>query len=138
MRVTNNMISNTVAFNTSRAIARFLDMQSQMSSGRRINQPSDDPVGTIKDLDYRAELAKNLQYRNAVDQGLNWMGTYENDLNDIGNMLSSARELAVAIKQMYVQFRFHRPAPDMFENNYQAALMAGAKIVQPTLLDFLR
>ncbi len=97
MRVTNNMITNTVAFNTHRAIARFLEMQTQMSSGRRINNPSDDPVGTIRDLDYRAELSKNLQYRGAIDQALNWMGSYENDLDDINSMLSSARELAVAM-----------------------------------------
>ncbi len=97
MRITNNMITNTVAFNTHRAIARFLEMQTQMSSGRRINNPSDDPVGTIRDLDYRAELSKNLQYRGAIDQALNWMGSYENDLEDINSMLSNARELAVAM-----------------------------------------
>ena len=97
MRVTNNMITNTVAFNTHRAIARFLEMQTQMSSGRRINNPSDDPVGTIRDLDYRSEISKNLQYRGAIDQALNWMGSYENDLDDINSMLSNARELAVAM-----------------------------------------
>ena len=97
MRITNNMITNTVAFNMHRAISRFLDMQTQMSSGRRINKPSNDPVGTIQDLDYRNELAKNQQYRDAIDQGLNWMGTYENDLSDINSMLSTARELAVAM-----------------------------------------
>ena len=97
MRVTNNMITNTVAFNTQRAIARFLDMQTQISSGRRINNPSDDPSGTIRDLDYRAELSKNAQYRGAIDQAMNWMGSYENDLGDINSMLSNARELAVAM-----------------------------------------
>ncbi len=97
MRVTNNMISNSVAFNAHRAIARFLEMQTQMSSGRRINNPSDDPIGTIRDLDYRSELSKNQQYRGAIDQALNWQNTYESDLDDMTSMLSNARELAVAM-----------------------------------------
>ena len=68
-----------------------------MSTGRRINKPSDDPIGTIRDLDYRKELSKIEQYRSAIAQGQSWMGAYENDLADINTMLSSARELAVAM-----------------------------------------
>ena len=97
MRVTNSVIAGNVAFNTQRAIARFLELQKQMSSGRRINKPSDDPIGTIRDLDYRKELSKIQQYRGAIAQGQNWMGIYDNNLADINNMLSSARELAVAM-----------------------------------------
>ncbi|MEE8404500.1 MAG: flagellar hook-associated protein FlgL [candidate division Zixibacteria bacterium] len=97
MRVTNSVIAANVSFNTQRAIARFLELQKQMSSGRRINKPSDDPIGTIRDLDYRTELSKIQQYRGAIAQGQNWMGAYENDLADVNTMLSSARELAVAM-----------------------------------------
>ena len=68
-----------------------------MSSGRRINKPSDDPIGTIRDLDYRKELSKIQQYRGAIAQGQNWMGIYDNALADVNRMLSSARELAVAM-----------------------------------------
>ena len=97
MRVTNSVIAANVSFNTQRAIARFLELQKQMSSGRRINKPSDDPIGTIRDLDYRKELSKIQQYRGAIAQGQNWMGVYDNALADINSMLSSARELAVAM-----------------------------------------
>ncbi|MCH8026803.1 MAG: flagellar hook-associated protein FlgL [candidate division Zixibacteria bacterium] len=97
MRVTNSVIAANVSFNTQRAIARFLELQKQMSSGRRINKPSDDPIGTIRDLDYRKELSKIQQYRGAIAQGQNWMGAYENGLADVNTMLSSARELAVAM-----------------------------------------
>ncbi|MCH9024480.1 MAG: flagellar hook-associated protein FlgL [candidate division Zixibacteria bacterium] len=97
MRVTNSVIAGNVSFNTQRAIARFLELQNQMSSGRRINKPSDDPIGTIRDLDYRKELSKIQQYRGAIAQAQNWMGIYDNDLADITTMLSSARELAVAM-----------------------------------------
>ncbi len=97
MRVTNSVIAANVSFNTQRAIARFLELQQQMSSGRRINKPSDDPIGTIRDLDYRKELSKIQQYRGAIAQAQNWMGIYDNDLADVNTMLSSARELAVAM-----------------------------------------
>ena len=123
MRITNSVIAGNVAFNTQRAIARFLELQKQMSSGRRINKPSDDPIGTIRDLDYRKELSKIQQYRGAIAQGQNWMGVYDNNLADINNMLSSARELAVAM------------ANETFDSD---ARLASARIIQPTLLQFLR
>ena len=62
MRVTNGMISNRVVFNMQRSLRRFMHLETSMSSGRRINKPSDDPSGTLRDLNYRTELARIGQY----------------------------------------------------------------------------
>ena len=97
MRVTNKMMVDRVSFNTQTALARYLNMQTQMSSGRRINKPSDDPLGIQRDLDYRTELAKNGQFLNNAARAQEWAQNYDGVLADVGNLLSSTREIAVAM-----------------------------------------
>jgi len=91
------MITNRVIFNMQRSITRFYQLQTDMSSGRRINKPSDDPTGALRDLSYRTELSKIAQYRSNVSQALNWTSTYDSVLSNMGNFVSSVKEIAVAM-----------------------------------------
>ncbi|MBU0984002.1 MAG: flagellar hook-associated protein FlgL [candidate division Zixibacteria bacterium] len=97
MRVTNAMISGTVVFNLQRSMSRFLDLQTQSSSGRRINKPSDDPLGTLRDMEYRTQLSKIEQYQSNISQGKTWLSTYDNTLSDVSNLLSEVKEIVVAM-----------------------------------------
>ena len=90
MRVTNNMMADRVTTNAQLALQRFLEMQTQMSSGKRINTPSDDPLGILRDLNYRTELAKTAQYRKNITQGQSWNQTYDTILADLKDMLSTS------------------------------------------------
>lgn len=97
MRVTNNMIANNTVFNMQRSISRLLDLQVQLSTGRQINKPSDDPIGVQRDLNYRTELAKNAQYQNNNMQALTWMKNYDSSLSDLKDLYSGAKEIAIAM-----------------------------------------
>ncbi|MFH2050384.1 MAG: flagellar hook-associated protein FlgL, partial [bacterium] len=97
MRVTNNMIANNTVFNMQKSISRLLDLQVQLSTGRQINKPSDDPIGVQRDLNYRNELAKNAQYQNNNQQALTWMQNYDSSLSDLKDLYSSANEIAIAM-----------------------------------------
>jgi len=97
MRITTGMMSSQVVFNMQRSLRRFMDMQTSMSSGRRINKPSDDPLGTLRDLSYRTELAKIAQFRKNISQGLSWTTTYDSTMADMKNFVSTAKEIAVAM-----------------------------------------
>jgi len=97
MRVTNNMVASQVVFNVQRSLRRFMTLQTTMSSGRRINKPSDDPVGTLRDLDYRTELSKIGQFQENVSQGQNWLNTYDGILADMKELLSEAKDVALAM-----------------------------------------
>jgi flagellar hook-associated protein 3 len=97
MRVTNQMVSNTVVFNLQRSLQRFMKLQTEMSSGRRINKASDDPLGTLRDLSYRGELAKIEQYRSNINGAMNWTRNYDGLLADLTNKLSRAKELAITM-----------------------------------------
>lgn len=97
MRITTSMLADRVIFNMQRSIRRYMDAQTQLSSGRRINVPSDDPLGTQRDLIYRTELKKNEQYRKNISQGQNWMQSYDSLLGELKNLVSSTKEIAIAM-----------------------------------------
>jgi len=97
MRVTNSMIASNTVFNMQRSISRLLELQVQLSTGRQINKPSDNPIGVQSDLNYRTELAKNAQYQNNNNQALTWMQNYDSSLSDLKNLYTSAKEIAIAM-----------------------------------------
>ncbi len=97
MRVTNNMISSRVIFNLGRSLDRYLKLETMMSTGRRINVPSDDPIGTQKDLRYRTSLAEIEQYQRNIGTGLHRLTDYDGTLGEMATAVNSAYELAVSL-----------------------------------------
>ena len=90
MRVTNSMIASQVIGNLARSLERFMNMQAQMSTGRRINKPSDDPVGTHKDLRYRTTLNETEQFQSNVLHSITLQNTYESTITEMVNSISEA------------------------------------------------
>jgi len=95
MRVTNKMISDQVMYNLNNSLSRFMNLQSMMSSGRRITKPSDDPVGTQKDISYRKTLTEIAQYRENISSSINLLSSYDSILLDAKNILTDVYEKAV-------------------------------------------
>ncbi len=90
------MMSNSVVLNTQRALRRFADLQTQMSSNRRINKPSDDPSGTLRDLSYRTEIANIVQYQKNINRAQSWVKTYDDITADMKDVMTSVKEIAIA------------------------------------------
>jgi flagellin-like hook-associated protein FlgL len=72
-------------------------MQEQLSSGRRINKPSDDPLGILRDLDYRTLLSQNAQYQKNVGRAQDWSQTYDTVLAELKDLVTGANEIALAM-----------------------------------------
>jgi len=97
MRITTDMIFNRTMFNLARNIERYMGVQQQLSTGRQINTPSDDPIGTQHDLNYRTRLNKIEQYLSNISMGVSRFSTYENGLADLKDLYSSAKEIAITM-----------------------------------------
>lgn len=95
MRITHEMIANQVVYNLSQNINRFFNLQNQMSTNKRINKASDDPVGTIKDLSYRERLSDIVQYKSNIGIGKTWLASTDSALNDINSAITDAHTIAV-------------------------------------------
>ena len=102
MRVTSQMITAQVVFNGQRSLSRLFNLQGQLSSGRRIEKPSDDPVGTLRDLNYRNELAKNDQYLKNISRAKNWAQNYDTVLSDLKDLFQQAKDLTITMSDDFV------------------------------------
>lgn len=95
LRVTSNMMNSQLLLNLNRNARTMNDTQLQLSSGRKINKPSDDPVGITYSLRYRAELSSNEQYTKNVDSALSWLDYNDTVLGQAGDVVQKIRELTV-------------------------------------------
>lgn len=66
MRVSNQMMANTIQRNLSKQTERLIKLQEQISTGRLINRPSDDPIGMAQALSYRKNIASLDQYNENI------------------------------------------------------------------------
>ncbi|WP_449599063.1 flagellar hook-associated protein FlgL [Paenibacillus sp. Marseille-Q9583] len=95
LRVTSNMMNSQLLLNLNRNARTMNDTQLQLSSSRKINKPSDDPVGITYSLRYRAELSSNEQYTKNVDSALSWLDYNDTVLGQVGDVVQKIRELTV-------------------------------------------
>ena len=95
MRVSNRQIMDTMTKNLFRNEKRLLELQNKISSGKRINRPSDDPLGMKRVLDYRKLLAQIKQYKKNIAYGETWLKDTESVLGSVSDLLRRAKEIAV-------------------------------------------
>src|SRR5689334_5993509 len=94
-RITPGMLTSTLLADLQRITSSLSQSQAQLSSGKRILKPSDDPFGTSQALSYRADLAANKQYQaNAID-GAAWLDAADTALGGITQLVQRARDLVI-------------------------------------------
>lgn len=94
-RVTQSMLNSQLLRNLNENLRKMDHLQNQLSSGKRINKPSDDPVGISFSMRYRSELGLNEQFQSNVNSALSEMSFTDDMLNQANNVLQRLRELAV-------------------------------------------
>jgi flagellar hook-associated protein 3 FlgL len=82
-------------YNLSNNLGRLDKLQQQMSTGKKIQTPSDDPIVASRALKFRTDVAQIDQYQKNVDDASSWMEMTDSALSSIGDVLQRARELAV-------------------------------------------
>jgi flagellar hook-associated protein 3 FlgL len=95
VRITQSMLSNQLLRNLNNNLGRMDKLQNQLSTGRSINKPSDDPVGISFSLRYRSELEVNDQYQKNIDAAVSYLDYTDTALDQMGTIMQRARELAV-------------------------------------------
>ncbi|OGK01786.1 MAG: flagellar hook-associated protein 3, partial [Candidatus Raymondbacteria bacterium RifOxyC12_full_50_8] len=95
MRVTFTQINDNVQRNLASNYAQLAKLQEQLSSGRRLNRPSDDPIDMKNNVNLKAELAQGTQYHRNIEDGLAWMNMTEVALTDMNELMQRLREQAV-------------------------------------------
>ena len=69
--------------------------QEQISTGKRILTPADDPVASVRLLQLSQEQSLNDQYKSNITAAKNSLTTQESILSSVGNVIQRIREIAV-------------------------------------------
>jgi flagellar hook-associated protein 3 FlgL len=89
------MLSNNMLRNLSSSYERLSKYQDQISTGKKVNRPSDDPVVVMKGISYRADLSEVQQYKRNFSEAYNWIENSDAALDNAGQALQRIRELVV-------------------------------------------
>lgn len=94
-RVTHQMTQRTALANIQTNLKALSTLQSQASSQKRIEKPSDDPAGTAQALRLRSEQRAVAQYDRNLEDGVSWLNTLDTALTTTSAYLRRARDLVV-------------------------------------------
>jgi flagellar hook-associated protein 3 FlgL len=94
-RVTQGMLNTNMLFNLQQSNKSMEKYQEQVTSGKKINKPSDDPVTAVRGMVYRSSLNDVEQYKRNADDGLSWMTSTDGALDEVTSVIQRVRELTV-------------------------------------------
>lgn len=95
MRITQSMMSASMMKNLQNNYKRLDSYQEQLMTNRRLNRPSDDPVGVASALHYRAEISSTTQFEENVSDADSFMQYTDTVLNEATQVIQKLSELAV-------------------------------------------
>ncbi|MGD7006931.1 flagellar hook-associated protein FlgL [Metabacillus sp. 84] len=98
MRVTQGMLANNSLRHLSSSYDRMGNLQDQLSTGKKITKPSDDPVIAMKGMQYRTGLTEVEQYKRNLSEAYQWMENSEGGIEHATQVFQRARELFLQAK----------------------------------------
>ncbi|KXH84138.1 flagellar hook-associated protein FlgL [Sporosarcina sp. HYO08] len=93
MRITQSMLSNNMLRNLSTSYNKMGKLQDQITTGKKVNRPSDDPVVAMKGMGYCMQVDKVAQYQRNLGEAHNWLDSSEDALDKVGQALHRTKEL---------------------------------------------
>lgn len=93
MRVSTNWMQQQSVGSMMDRQSDLSDINTQLSTGKRINQPSDDPVGAARALDLTHVTADTAQYQRNITSANARLGLEDQSLSNVTNVLGRVRTL---------------------------------------------
>jgi len=94
-RITTQMTASMTLNDLQQSLNRLDTTQQQLSSGKKLNQPSDDPYGTSQAMSLNGQLSSLNDYTNNITDGTAWTSQATTSLGGIDSMVQRVRELVV-------------------------------------------
>lgn len=95
MRITQQMLHQSSVRTMNQNLNRFDKISNQVSTGKLLQRPSDDPFGVSKSMNLKSSIAANEQYERNITNASLILDETDQVMNQTVNILHRARELAV-------------------------------------------
>lgn len=93
MRVTNSMMSNRMLTNINRNLTLLNKYNTQGSTGKKIQVPSDDPIIASRSLKFRTMLSETEQYAKNTADATSWIDATETVFVNMNKILEDMKSL---------------------------------------------
>jgi flagellar hook-associated protein 3 FlgL len=97
-RITQRTVASTALRGLQGNLTRMQKLQEQLSSGRRVSAPSDDPSATVSAMTLRSRRAADEQYLRNIDQATGRLTVTDNSLVQLSDRLRNVRELIITAR----------------------------------------
>jgi len=95
MRITNSTLSTNYLRNLTRNLEQMQKYQNQLSSGKEVSKPSDNPLLVSKIMDLSNTILQNEQYNTNISDTLGWVQTQDGALSGVSSTLNRIRDLVI-------------------------------------------
>lgn len=95
MRVANKTIYDSVKYNLGSIYEELNKANEIATTGKRINNLSDDPVGLTQSLNIRSNLASIEQMGRNISYGNSWLTASESAMTSVQNIISDTKVLCI-------------------------------------------
>jgi flagellar hook-associated protein 3 FlgL len=92
-RITTLMTSNQILSEINSSQAALANTEEELSTGKTINEPSDNPYGASLAVQLNGQLSQLNDYNNNITDGQAWTSTATTALNSIQQQVQRAQEL---------------------------------------------
>jgi flagellar hook-associated protein 3 FlgL len=94
-RITPAMVSSSTLNDINSALTALERTSDELSSGKSILEPSDDPYGASRIIDLQSQLDGLSSYAKNAQEGISWENTASSAMSNINNILQNVRQLLV-------------------------------------------
>ena len=82
--------------NLNKSLTKQDSLNKQLSDGKLIHKPSDDPIGTIRSMTFGSNLSKNEQYQQNLSDAQSWMNTTDGVMSQYSEIMIRVKELTLS------------------------------------------
>ncbi len=95
MKITYNSLINSVNNSMQSNLRKLQDLQQKLSSGKKINAPSDDPIVAARLNIFKTQKSQYEQYINTIDYAQSWLERTENSVSQINGTMQALRDICI-------------------------------------------
>jgi flagellar hook-associated protein 3 FlgL len=94
-RITPSMVTSQTLTDLNNSLAGLERSSDELSSGRTILEPSDNPYGAARVIDLQSQLEGLTNYESDIQDGIAWENTASSAMSNINELTQRVRELTV-------------------------------------------
>ena len=119
MRVANRYIFESIKYNLGNISQELSKVNEIATTGKKINNLSDDPVGLTQSLTIQSDLAGIEQMGRNIDFGNSWLNASESALTSVETILSDTKALCVQMANGTIGADQRSAAAETVQNNLE-------------------